>query len=160
LHNEYHFFQDFFKYEFAYDLDRPPVHYVRKTIKSFIDDAMLMPHQTIPDSYQITSSGYRKLKLFAAFLRPYFQSYKVVLHFLRTNRKEKMETKDKLKKIQSMGLQMIKNKEIELIESVSKVNYANGLSYFSTNGIRNHENEAAIAHYETLIQTYLNLLGP
>ena len=160
LHNEYHFFQDFFKYEFAFDLDRPPVHYVRKTIKSFIDDAMLMPHPTIPDSYQITSSGYRKLKLFAAFLRPYFQSYIVVLHFLRTNRKEKMETKDKLKKIQSMGLQMIKNKEIELIESVSKVNYANGLSYFSTNGIRNHENEAAISHYETLIQTYLNLLGP
>jgi glycerol-3-phosphate O-acyltransferase len=55
---------------------------------------------------------------------------------------------------------MIKNKEIDLIESVSKVNYANGLNYFSTNGIRNHENEAAISHYETLIQTYLNLLGP
>ncbi len=160
LHNTYQFFQDFFKYEFAFDLDRPPVHYVRKTIKSFIDDAMLMPHQTIPDRYQITSSGYRKLKLFAAFLKPYFQSYKVVLNFLRTNRKENMETKDKLKKIQSIGLQMIKNKEIELIESVSKVNYANGLSYFSTNGIRNHENEAAISHYETLIQTYLNLLGP
>jgi glycerol-3-phosphate O-acyltransferase len=160
MHNEYHFFQDFFKYEFAFDLDRPPVHYVRKTIKSFIDDAMLVPHQTIPDSYQITSSGYRKLKLFAAFLKPYFQSYKVVLHFLRTNRKEKMEKKDKLKKIQNMGLQMIKNKEIELIESVSKVNYANGLTYFSTNGIRDHENEAAISHYETLIQTYLNLLGP
>ena len=160
LHNEYHYFQDFFKYEFAFDLDRPPVRYVRKTIKSFIDDAILMPHQTIPDSYQITSSGYRKLKLFAAFLKPYFQSYKVVLHFLRTNRKEKMETKEKLKKIQNMGLQMIKTKEIELIESVSKVNYANGLSYFSTNGIRDHENEATISHYETLIQTYLNLLGP
>ncbi|WP_372677592.1 1-acyl-sn-glycerol-3-phosphate acyltransferase [Desulfosarcina sp.] len=159
LHNEYHFFQDFFKYEFAFDLDRPPVHYVRKTIKSFIDDAMLMPHQTIPDNYQITSSGFRKLKLFAAFLKPYLQSYLVVLHFLRTNRKDKMETKDKLKKIQSMGLQMIKNREIDLIESVSKVNYSNGLSYFSTNGIKDYENEAAISHYETLIQTYLNLLG-
>jgi glycerol-3-phosphate O-acyltransferase len=55
---------------------------------------------------------------------------------------------------------MIKNKEIELIESVSKVNYANGLSYFSANGIRNHENEAAISHFETLIQTYLNLFDP
>ena len=160
LHIEYHFFQDFFKYEFAFDLDRPPVHYVRKTIKSFIDDAMLMPHQTIPDSYQVTSSGYRKLKLFAAFLKPYFQSYKVVLHFLKTNRKENLETKDNLKKIQSMGLHMVKNKEIDLIESVSKINYANGLSYFSTNGIKNHEQEAAISHFETLIQTYLNLLGP
>lgn len=160
LHKEYHFFQDFFKHEFAFDLDRPPVHDVRKTIKSFIDDAMLMPHQTIPDSYQITSSGYRKLKLFAAFLKPYFESYRVVLHFIKTNRKEKLETKDKLKKIQSLGLQMVKSKEIDLVESVSKVNYANGLSFFSTNGIRKHEDEARIAHFEGVIQTYLNLLGP
>ena len=160
LHTEYRFFQDFFKYEFAFDLDRPPVYYVRKTIKAFIDDAMLMPHPTIPDSYQITSSGYRKLKLFAAFLQPYFESYRVVLHFLKSNRKEKLETKDKLKKIQSLGLQMVKNKEINLMESVSKINYANGLSYFSTNGIKNHANEAAISHYETRIQTYLNLLAP
>ncbi len=160
LHTEYHFFQDLFKYEFAFDLERPPVHYVRKTIKSFIDDAILMPHPTIPDSYQITSSGYRKLKLFAAFLKPYFQSYRVVLHFFKTNRKEKLDTKDRLKKIQTLGHQMLKNKEIDLVESISKVNYANGLSYFSTNGIKNHENEARIAHFETLIQTYLNLLGP
>jgi glycerol-3-phosphate O-acyltransferase len=136
------------------------VHYVRKTIKSFIDDAILMPHPTIPDSYQITSSGYRKLKLFAAFLNPYFQSYSVVLCFLRTNRKEKLDIKDKLKKIQNLGLQMVKNKEIDLIESVSKVNYANALSYFSANGIKNHENEARITHFETVIQSYLNLLSP
>lgn len=160
LQNEYHFYQDFFKYEFAFDLDRPPTHFTRKTIKSFIDDAMLMPHQTIPDRYQITSLGYRKLKLFAAFLKPYFESYRVVLTFLRTNRKETPEIKDKIKKIQSLGLQMVKNREIDLVESVSKINYTNGLSYFSTNGIRSHEDEAPISHYEARIQNYLMLLGP
>ena len=160
LHNEYAFFQDFFKYEFAFDLERPPVQYVRKTIKSFIDDAMLMPHQTIPDSYQITSSGYRKLKLFAAFLKPYFESYRVVLQFYRINRKETPEAKDKLKKIQQIGMQMVKNKELDLIESVSKINYANGLNFFSTNGIKDHTDEARIAHFDTLIQNYLNLLTP
>lgn len=160
LHTPYHLLQDIFKYEFAFDLDRPPVHYVRKTIKSFIDSAMLMPHQTIPDCYQITSSGYRKLKLFAAFLKPYFESYRVVLDFLRINRKENLEAKEKLKKIQHLGLQMVKNKEIDLVESVSRINYANGLNYFSTNGIKNHADEARIAYYETLIQTYLNLLSP
>jgi glycerol-3-phosphate O-acyltransferase len=55
---------------------------------------------------------------------------------------------------------MVKNREIDLIESVSKVNYANGLNYFSANGIRNHEDEASISHFDTLIQTYLNLIGP
>ncbi|BBO79544.1 hypothetical protein DSCO28_01100 [Desulfosarcina ovata subsp. sediminis] len=160
LHNEYSFFQDFFKYEFAFDLDRPAVHYVRKTIKAFIDDAILMPHPTIPDRYQITSAGYRKLRLFAAFMKPYFESYKVVLHFLRTNRKEKLETKDRLKKIQGIGLQMVKNKEINLIESVSRINYGNGLTYFSASGIKNHADEPRIAHFETLINTYLALITP
>ncbi|WP_162458717.1 1-acyl-sn-glycerol-3-phosphate acyltransferase [Desulfosarcina ovata] len=160
LHNEYSFFQDFFKYEFAFDLDRPAVHYVRKTIKAFIDDAILMPHPTIPDRYQITSAGYRKLRLFAAFMKPYFESYKVVLHFLRTNRKEKLETKDRLKKIQGIGLQMVKNKEINLIESVSRINYSNGLTYFSASGIKNHADEPRIAHFETLINTYLALINP
>lgn len=159
LHNDYQALQDLFKYEFAYDQDRPPVHLVRKSIKSFIDDAMLMPHHTIPDSYQITSSGYRKLKLFAAFLKPYFEAYRVVLLFIRSNRKEKLETKDKLKKIQSLGLQMVKTKEVELIESVSKIKYANGLSYFATHGIRDHEDESRISHFETLIQSHLSLLG-
>lgn len=160
LHTAYADFQDFFKYEFAFDLERPAVHYVRKTIKSFIDDAILMPHQTLPDSYQITSSGYRKLKLFAAFLKPYLESYRVVLHFYRTNRKEGLEAKDKLKKIQQLGIQMVKSKEIDLIESISKINYANGLSYFSTNGIKDHTDEARITQFDTLIQTHLNLIGP
>ncbi len=159
LQTTYQTLMDFFKYEFAFDLDRSSLYYQRKTIKSFIDDAILMPHPTIPDCYQITSSGYRKLKLFAAFVKPYFQSYKVGLHFLRANRKEKMETKDKLKKIQSMGLQMLKAKEIDLIESISKINFANALTYFGTNGIKNHENEEAILRYESFIHSYLDLLG-
>jgi len=159
MHEEYQFLQDFFRFEFAFDLDRPPVHDVRKTIKSFINDATLMPHPIIPDSYQITSSGFRKLKLFAAFLKPYFESYKVVLLFIRNNRKENLEKKDKLKKIQNLGLLMVKNKEVDLVESVSKINYANGLGFFSANGISDFEDESHISHFETLIQNYLNLLA-
>ena len=160
LHKDYRLFQDFFKYEFAFDLDRQPEQYVRKTIKAFIDDAILMPHQTIPDTYQITASGYRKLKLFSAFLKPYFESYRVVLHFFKINRKTDLESKDKLKKIQSMGLQMLKNKEISLLESISKINYANGLSLLASNGINSYEDEARIAYFESLIQTCLTHLAP
>lgn len=160
LHNTYAILQDLFKYEFAFDLDRPAVHYVRKTIKAFIDDALLMPHPTIPDSYQITSSGYRKLKLFAAFLKPYFESYLVVLHFLKSNRKDNLDTKERLKKIQQMGLSMLKNHEIDLLESISKINYANGLSFFGANGIKNHEDEVPIARFEAMIDAYRALLGP
>ncbi|WP_319525140.1 1-acyl-sn-glycerol-3-phosphate acyltransferase [uncultured Desulfosarcina sp.] len=159
LHEQHQFFRDFFKYEFAFDMDRPSTHEVRKTIKAFIDDAILMPHPTIPDRYQITSSGYRKLKLFAAFVKPYFESYRVVLAFIRTNRKENLETKDKLKKIQTLGLQMVKNREIELVESVSKINYSNGLLFFANKGIQNQEDTGAISRYESLISHYLTALG-
>jgi len=159
LHEEHQFMRNFFKYEFAFDMDRPSTYAVRKTIKAFIDDAILMPHPTIPDRYQITSSGYRKLKLFAAFLKPYFESYRVVLAFIRANRKENLETKEKLKKIQSIGLQMVKKREIELVESVSKINYSNGLQYFANKGIRNHEDTEAISRYESLISNYLTVLG-
>jgi glycerol-3-phosphate O-acyltransferase len=81
LHSDYKFLQSFFKFEFAYDVDQTPEYYVRKAIKAFIDDAILMPHQTIPDTYNVTSSGLRKLKLFSIFLKTYFESYKIVLKF-------------------------------------------------------------------------------
>ena len=62
---------------------------MRKTIKAFIDDAMLMPHPTLPDTYNITSAGFRKLKLFASFLRTYFESYWIVLNvFMRTSQEK------------------------------------------------------------------------
>jgi glycerol-3-phosphate O-acyltransferase len=98
--------------------------------------------------------------LFAAFLKPYFESYRVVLQFYRINRKDMPDAKDKLKKTQQLGMQMVKHKEIDLVESISKINYANGLNYFTTNGIKDHTDEARIAHFDTLIQTYLNLLSP
>ncbi len=159
LHEEYNNLQIFFKYEFSFDQNRSATNDVRKSIKSFIDDAIVMPHPTIPDSYQITSSGYRKLKLFAGFLKPYLQSYKVVLVFLRDNRKEKLNTKDRLTKIQSIGLQMIKSKEIDLIESVSKINYSNGLTYFANNGAKSHEDEDRISYFESFIQSRLHLFS-
>jgi glycerol-3-phosphate O-acyltransferase len=118
-----------------------------------------MPHPSIPDSYQITASGFRRLKWFGAFLKPYFESYRVVLLFIRNNRKENLEKKDKLKKIQNLGLLMIKNKEMDRVESVSKINYANGLQFFSASGISDYQDESHIAHFETIILSYLNTLA-
>jgi len=45
LHDGYAFWQSFFKYEFAYDVDSSPEFNVRKTIKTFIDDGIVTPHQ-------------------------------------------------------------------------------------------------------------------
>ena len=106
IHNGYRFLQHLFKNEFAYDVDLNPEYVVRKTLKIFIDDAVLIPHQTLPDTYNITSAGFRKLKLFAAFLTTYFESYLIVLNHFMWAPPDGLNAKDRLKKIEARGRRM------------------------------------------------------
>lgn len=158
LHDRYRYLQDFFKYEFAFDTEKSAEYQVRKTVKSFIDEAILIPHPTLPDTYQITSAGFRKLKLFASFLAPYFESYLVVLNFIKRTPRAQINQKDRLKKIMALGKAMFKKQEIELAESVSKINYDNGLSFFTTHGVKGEENSEQIENYEKIIREFIILI--
>ena len=158
LHERYRFLQDFFKYEFAFDVDKPVEHFVRKTLKAFIDDAILMPHATIPDTYQVTSAGLRKLKLVARFLKTYFESYWVVLHYFKQTPRNAKNPKERMKKILSIGKTMLKNEEIELVESTSKINYDNGISFFTTHRVKGSEDDEQLAFYEKTIRHYLGCI--
>jgi glycerol-3-phosphate O-acyltransferase len=155
LHSDYEFLQDFFKYEFAYDADRTPEYIVRKTLKAFINDAILMPHPTLPDTYNITAAGFRKLLCFASFLKTYFESYWVVLRALKVYNRGDLVKKEMLKKIRALGNQLHKQKEIERTEALSQINYENGLTFFTFKGIRGAEDEEGIEFYAGIIQKYL-----
>ena len=155
LQKVYLFLQDFFKYEFAFDVDKAPDFYLRKTIKSFIDDAIIIPHPTLPETYNITSAGFRKLKHYSRFLKPYFESYWIVLNYFRRNPQNGNPLKDKLKKIQTYGNRLYKNKEIDLIESLSKINYMNGINFFTTHNVKGSEDGEGIEFYTETIQNYL-----
>jgi glycerol-3-phosphate O-acyltransferase len=158
LHDDYLAVQFFFKYEFAYDVDRTAGYYVRKNIKAFIDDAILMPHPTLPDTYNMTSSGFRKLKLFSSFLKTYFESYWVVLNYFMQHSQNSIKPKDRLKKIDAIGNRMYKQKEIERKESLSRINYSNGIDFFTTNGVKGSEDEEKIEYYSNEIQRYRNYI--
>jgi len=158
LHADYKFLQYFFKYEFAYDVDRTPEYYVRKNLKTFIDDAILMPHPSLPDTYNLTSSGFRKLKLFASFLKTYFESYWIVLDFFRQYSQNSLKPKERLKKIDAIGNRMFKQKEVERKEALSRINYNNGIDFFTTNGVKGLENFEKIESYSDSIQKYMNYL--
>ncbi|MBW2567969.1 MAG: 1-acyl-sn-glycerol-3-phosphate acyltransferase [Deltaproteobacteria bacterium] len=158
LHSEYNFLQDLFKNEFAYNVDSTSEYFVRKNIKTFINDAILMPHPTIPDTYNLTSTGFRKLKLFSVFLKPYFESYLIVLQCFKRIPQDSLNTKDFLKKIQARGNRMYKNKEIELKESLSKINYKNAVGFFIAHGIKGTEDTEQIKFYTEAIKRYLNHL--
>lgn len=158
LNERYLFLQDFFKYEFAYNDQKSEEVTVRKTIKAFIDDAILIPHPTLPDTYQITSAGYRKLKLFARFLLTYFESYWVVLNYYKQTPRKQAVAKDRIKRIQSLGKSMLKEEEIQLAESLSKLNYENGISFFTSHGVRGAENTEKIDMYENAIRNFTHLI--
>jgi glycerol-3-phosphate O-acyltransferase len=156
LHSDYSFLQDFFKYEFAFDVDKTPEFMVRKTLKAFIDEAILMPHRSLPDTYNITSAGFRKLLLFAGFLKTYFESYLVVLNVLKAYGRTELVKKERMKRIRSLGTEMYKEGEIERREALSHINYENGLTFFNFKGIRGKEDEEGIAFFNEIIARYLN----
>ena len=155
LHSDYEFLQDFFKYEFAHDVDKTPGYMVRKTLKGFIDDAILMPHRTLPDTYNITAAGFRKLLCFAGFLRTYFESYWVVLNVLKAYNRSDLVKKERLKKIRALGTRLYKQEEIERKEALSQINYENGLTFFNFKGIKGAENKEEIEFYIGDMKKYL-----
>jgi glycerol-3-phosphate O-acyltransferase len=160
LHDGYAFLQSFFKYEFAYDVDRSPEFNVRKTIKTFIDDGIVTPHQTLPDTYDVTPMAFRKLRLFALFLKTFLESYWIVLNYFMRNPQKSAKTKDHLKKITNRGNRMYKRKEVDRKEALSKVSYQNAVDLFTSRGIRGTEDTEKIKIYAAAIQNALKHLQP
>ena len=160
LHPGYGFWQKFFKFEFAYDVDIPSEFHVRKCIKAFIDDGMVIPHQTLPDTYDVTPAGFRKLKIFALFLKTYFESYWIVLNFYMRNPQDAVKPKDRIKKITARGNRMYKRKEIDRKEALSKVTYQNAIEMFSSRGIKGSDDTEKIELYVVALQDALKYLQP
>ncbi|MFC1886663.1 glycerol-3-phosphate acyltransferase, partial [Thermodesulfobacteriota bacterium] len=158
LRGGYSFLQEFFKNEFALDIDKTPEYFIRKNIKIFIDDEIIIPHSTKPDAYNLTSAGLKKLKLFSGILKTYFESYWIVLNFFIRFPNKSISKKDRLKKIQARGNRMYKRDETELREALSKINYENAVDYFTSHNITSSDDEKEIEIYSRHIQNYLTLL--
>ena len=155
----YRFLQDFFKNEFAYDVDHSITEIIDKNIETFIQAGILLNHPTLPDTYNLTSAGLKKLKVYSGFLRAYFESYWIALNYFMRYSQNSVDPKDRLKKIQSVGNRMFKRNEIELEEALSRVNYDNAVGYFTSNGVKGLENIEKIEFYADEIQKYLNCLS-
>ncbi len=159
LHAGYTFLEEFFKNEFAYDVDKSPEQFVRLTLKTFIDEAILIPHASLPDTYNLTSQGYRRLKLFACMLETLFESYSVVLEYLGRQSLKAGKARPNIKKIQNRGNHLYKHGKIRRPESVSKIYYQNAVDYFHTHGIRSSADREKIEYYEEKIRRYLQVLS-
>jgi glycerol-3-phosphate O-acyltransferase len=114
-------------------------------------DAIVVPHPSLPEAYNLTSEGYRKLKCFAGFLSPLFESYQVVFRYFQKTAAERHDPPQRLKQIQNLGGRMYKRQEIVYKEALSKINYLNAVDYCLKNGIRGREDTDRLeAHLDVM----------
>ncbi|MCP4160187.1 MAG: hypothetical protein GY760_08955 [Deltaproteobacteria bacterium] len=151
LINEYNYLKSLFSIEFTFMNMETIDKEIRKVIKSFIDDGLLEPDMKEPDKYQITTKGYKTIKFYSAFLKCYFESYFVVIKYILKNT-GKDDFRKKVKKAHILSLKMYENKEIELKESISKINIKNGVIFMD----RLKEEEINI--HKMKIKKYLSLI--
>jgi glycerol-3-phosphate O-acyltransferase len=158
LHTDDELLQNLFQFEFVFDSDTPAPLLMRRALKTFVDDAVLIPHPSLPDTYNVTAAGYRKLKLFAMFLKTLLESYGIVAHYLMQTPFDTVEVKDRIKKIVALGRRMHRHKELDHIEAISKIAFENALEYFTAAGIRGAEDRDLIAPPAAAIQRALKHL--
>lgn len=154
----YRFLQNFFIDEFSFDEETTCTEHIHTSIRAFIDDGILVPTPSFSNTYNITSEGYRKLKGFSEFLRPFLESYKVALMYFQKYPKDKHDSKERIKKMQSRGASCYKRQEILLKESLSKINYINAANFFMNNGVEGSEDIEEIKKYEELIDNLLAIV--
>jgi glycerol-3-phosphate O-acyltransferase len=123
LHDTYRRLQELFCEEFNPDPNHPPAFIVRKTVKALYRQCHLVPHPSMPDTYNLSSEGFRKLVFFAGYIEPFLESYRTALVYFAKNRRGHHHKAKMLKKMLAIGNRMVRQGEIRLRESISKANY-------------------------------------
>ena len=159
LHDTYRNLQVLFSEEFNADPEHPPAFIVRKTVKAFIDNAILIPHPVMPDTYNLSSEGYRKLVFLAGYIEPFLESYRTALVYFSKYRRGQHDRSKMLKKMLSTGSRMLRQREIRLGESISKANYDNALNFFAKQGVRGSEDEEKIREWMEVLVKYQRLIS-
>ena len=158
LFTNYRFLQDLFQNEFASGNGEAMDIRIRKTIKAFIADAILVPHPKLPDTYNLTSEGFRKLKCFAGFLASFLESYLVVLKYFSQTETSPEDGAARLKQIQQLGIKLYKRQEVVRKEALSKINFLNAMDFYLKSGIKKEEKGEALNATVEAIRTYIKYL--
>lgn len=155
----YQFLEKIFIDEFFFDEETTYEKDIEQCIKGFLNDGILVPESVESDMFRITSQGLRKLKWFAAFLQPFFESYKTaLLYFEKLEPEDQHEKKERIKKIHSLGTKLYKGKSITHKESLSQINYKNAAKFFIQNGINGSQDHIKIEYYKNILDRLILLI--
>ena len=155
----YKFLQKMFTDEFSFDEEITAEEQISKAIKGFINEGILVPDPRRPDMFNLTSQGLRKLKWFAAFLIPFFESYKTCLIFLEKEKTDKYDVKERTKKLLSFGSKLYKRNQVVRKESLSLINYRNAVNYFARNNINGSADQIQIDYHKEIIDRLSRLIS-
>ncbi|WP_320042722.1 1-acyl-sn-glycerol-3-phosphate acyltransferase [uncultured Desulfobacter sp.] len=151
LVSRYIFLQKLFTDEFSFDEQISPQDQISKALKGFVNEGILVPDAEYADTFNLTSEGLRKLKWFAAFLIPFFESYMTCLVFLEKEKTDKYDIKERAKKLLSFGTKLYKRNQVVRKESLSLINYRNAVNYFAKNHINGSGDQVRIDEYKEII---------
>jgi glycerol-3-phosphate O-acyltransferase len=155
----YKFLEKIFTDEFFFDEETTYEENISFCIKGFINEGIIVPDSSESDLFRITSQGLRRLKWFAAFLQPFFESYKTTLLYFEKYKTDKHEGKERIKKIHSLGTKLYKAKIITFKESLSQINYKNAANYFTKNGIQGSQDHIQIEYYKNILDRLILLIA-
>jgi len=151
LVSRYQFLQKLFADEFSFDEEITAQEQISKALKGFINEGILVPDSQFADTFNLTSEGLRKLKWFAAFLIPFFESYMTCLIFLEKEKTDKYDVKERTKKLLSFGTRLYKRNQVVRKESLSLINYRNAVNYFAKNDVNGSGDQERIDQYKEII---------
>jgi len=158
LHAHYRFLQQLFQNEFASGNGEAMDTRIRKTIKAFMADAILVPHPRLPDTYNLTSEGFRKLKCFAGFLAAFLESYLIVLKYFDAAADPPEDGTARLKQIQHFGIKLFKRQEVVRKEALSKINFLNAVDFYQKSSLKRKEGDDGLASTIAAIRHYMKHL--
>jgi len=153
---DYAFFQILFKNDFAFDVNMPPEEAVRGNLNIFLSENILAAHPTVPEMYSISAEGLIRLRVFAAFLKTYLESYWITIKCLQQEQNRAESSDDRLKRILQTGSQMYRDREITRKESLSKVTYKNAVRFFTGRIMNESDLPDPWDFYSREIQKYMN----
>ena len=159
LHRDYSDLQQLLAREFPPDPDLPPAFLVRKTVKAFIDEALLVPHPTLPDTYRLTAAGYRKLRCFAGLVAAVLEGYAIALEVLVQPESTRRPAKDPVRRIRTAGLRRVRRGLVRRPESLALGNLTNAVAFFAAQGIRGPADAGRSDPYKAILQRYMTLLA-
>lgn len=118
--------------EFPPDLGHSLTWRLRKTLKAFMGEAILMPHPHLPDTYRLTAAGRRGLTLLAGLLKPLLESYWITVsaHLQAGSQNGSGKLGVSAKHILQTGKRLFKHGRIDSIEALSLPIFQSAASHY------------------------------